>query len=296
MQEQCEFLKMASVLPPEILLKIVGKLSLKDKFKTLSISTKWNNASSMLLELQTGLYITYNINEGVFRVCNQETHRIDYKGWLPLSLLKNETSLDAALTKMPNVKAVAGLNVKFDECYKFIQSVMKNGIEIECLAGFSDTINVSSLKHFFGEVDYGSLRHLVKQNKDLELLMVSETRFLGDNFIENMIHLEKLHTLHMNLYMGSHVFKEDLLEFITKWNKLNRGHLNIVLEQHENIETDAVRRRIAAISNVNVRLIQVPRSFLLQRNIEEPRFTDHFSFRSDGNCVCRRRHYTCLIQ
>ena len=111
-----------------------------------------------------------------------------------------------------------------------------------------------------------------------------------------MIHLEKLHTFHMNLYMGLHVFKKDLLEFITKWNKLNGGHLNIVLEQHKNIETDAIRKRIAAIFNVNVRLIQVPRSFPFQRNIKVLRFNNRFNFGSGGTCICGRSHYTRLIQ
>ena len=166
---------MANALPPEILCKIIGKLSLKDKFKTLSLSTQWNNASSVLLEQQTSLYITKNINEEVFRVCNQETHRIDYKGWLPLSLRNNKTALDATLKLMPKVKAVARLHVNFDICYKFMQSVMKNGIEIECLSGFSAFISLSSLKHLFGEPSYGSLSHLVKRNKDLQLLMVSDT-------------------------------------------------------------------------------------------------------------------------
>ena len=254
---------MASALPPEILRKIIGKLSLKDKFKTLSISTKWNNASTTLLELQTGLCITNDIDAKVYQVCDQETHHIDSKGWLPVSLLRNETALDAALKKMPKLKVVAGkgryMDMDFDMSYKFIQSVMKNGIEIECLAGFSDIIDLSSLKHFFGKVDDDSLCHLVKLNKDLQLLRVEDTaRLMGGKFFGEMIHLEKLHTLHMSFNMGSKVSEEDFLEFLRKWKELNRGHLDIVLEQHKNIETDTVRARLATTSNVNVRFIEVP--------------------------------------
>lgn len=258
---------MASALPPEVLVKIVGKLSLKDKFKTLSISTKWNNASSMLLELQTGLCITNEIDGEVFRVCDEVTHRIDdsqsSKDKLPVSLLGNDTALDAALKKMPKLKAVTGkgryMNMDFDLSYKFIQSIMKNGIEIECLAGFCDIINLSSLKHFFGEIDNDSLSHLVNLNKGLELLNVSDTaRLLGSSFIGEIIQLEKLHTLHMTFNMGSNVSEEDFLNFISKWKELNRGHLNIVLKQHKNIETDTVRGRLAMTSNINVRFIGVP--------------------------------------
>ena len=122
---------MAGALPPEILRKIVDKLSLKDRFKTLSISTTWNNASSMLLELQTSLCIANEIDGKVFPVCDQETHRVDSKGWLPVSLLTNKRALVTVLKKMPKLKAAAGRYADCQMSYKFIKSVMENGIEIE---------------------------------------------------------------------------------------------------------------------------------------------------------------------
>ena len=257
LQKQSEPLKMASALPAVILCKIVDKLSLKDKFKTLSISTKWNNASSTLLELQTGLGFTNEIDGDVLKICDEETHRIDSKAWLPVSLLTNERALDTVLKKLPKLKAVAGRYVDCEMLYKFIQLVMKNGIEIECLAGFSDIIHLSSLKHFYGKVDNDSLSHLIKLNKDLEVLIISDAgRYLGDNFIGNMIHLKRLHKLHMTFHMDSNVSEEDFLEFITKWKQLNLGHLNILLTQHVNIETDTVHAKLATTSNVTFRFIR----------------------------------------
>ena len=251
---------MASALPPEILRKIIDKLSLKDKFKTLCISTKWNNASSALLELQTGFCITNDIDAKVYQVCNEETHQIDSKGWLPVSLLSNETALDAALKKMPKLKVVAGkrryMDMDFDMSYKFIQSVIKNGIEIECLAGFSGIINLSSLKHFSGRVDNDSLSHLVKLNRDLEVLDVSDGhQKISSNFIGGLLPLEKLHTLHMTFDVGSNVSEEDFLQFIRKWKELNRGHLNIVLDQEYDIETNTLRATLATTSNVTAEFL-----------------------------------------
>ena len=264
LQEQPEPLKMASALPAEILCKIVDRLSLEDKFKTLSISTKWNDASTMLLQLQ--ISITNKMDGEVYQVCDEETHRIDSKGWLPVSVLKNETALDAVLKKMPKLKAAAwqrrftykdvDRDMDIHLSYKFIQSVMKNGIEIQCLTGFSDIIHLSSLKHFFGEVDNDSLNHLVKLNKDLEVLRVSDTAMLlRGNFIGDIIHLEKLHTLYMTFWRGSNVSEGDFLHFLSQWKELNRRHLNIVLKQNNNIETDTVRAKLATTSNVNLTFI-----------------------------------------
>ena len=251
---------MASVLPPDILLKIVDKLSLKDKFKTLSISTKWNNSSRKLLEVQTALRITRDIDVKMFRVCDEEIHRIDYKGWLPVSLLKNKKALDATLKKMPKLKAVAG--PYYGMSYQFIQSVMKNGIQIECLTDCRDIIKLNSLKHFSGQVERHFLRHLVKLNKDLEVLTVSETpNLIGGNFIWEIIDLERLHTLDITFGEGSNVSEADFLQFISKWEELNRGCLNIVLRQDINIETDAVRGRLATTSNVTLRFIEIAKSY-----------------------------------
>ena len=230
---------------------------MKDKFKTLSISTKWNNSSSTLLKLQTSFCFTYWIDTKTYQICDEETHRIDSKGWLPVSLIPNKTALDAALKKMPKLKTVAGHYMDSDMSYDFMQSVMKNGIQIECLAGFSDIIHLSSLKHFFGKVDTGSLSHLIKTNKDLELLVIEDTRwYLGGSFLRDMIHLEKLHTLHMR-FQTECVSEQYFLGFLRKWEELNRKHLNIVLQQHINIETDSVRATLATTSNVNVTFTEV---------------------------------------
>ena len=229
---------------------------MNDKFKILSISTKWNNVSSTLLKRQTSFCFTYWIDTKTYQICDEEAHRIDSKGWIPVSLIPNETGLDATLKKMPQLKTVAGHYVDCEMSYDFMRSVMKNGIEIQCLAGFSDIIDLSSLKHFFGRVDNDSLIHLIKMNKDLEILVIEDTRrYLSGNFIRNLIHLEKLHTLHMR-FSTSSVFENHLLEFLSEWEELNRRHLNIVLEQYINIETDTVRARLATTSNVNVTFIK----------------------------------------
>ena len=247
---------MASALPAEILCHIIGKLSLKDKFKTLSISTKWNNASSVLLEQQTSFCVTYWIEAKAYQICDERTHRIDSKGWLPVSLITNKTALNTVLKKMPKLKVVGGNYLNCDMSHVFIQSVMKNWIQIECLAGFSGIINLSSLKHFFGKVDKDSLSHLIKTNKDLELLMVEDKRrYMKGNFIWNLIHLEKLHTLHMR-FITSFVSEKYFLGFLRKWEELNRRHLNIVLEQYTSIETDNVRATLATISNVDVKFVK----------------------------------------